>query len=76
MYRTNAVKANIFFTQKGGTFYGTVHSVFENAVNIRFNYGEETRLLTLFPESEARTPDSIVLRNMDFARVQRLHGGP
>ena len=75
MYRTNAVKANIFFTQKGGTFYGTVHSVFENAVNIRFNYGEETRLLTLFPESEARTPDSIVLRNMDFARVQRLQTG-
>ena len=75
MYRTNAVNANIFFTQSGGTYYGTVHSVFENAVNIRFSYGEETRLLTLFPESEPRTPDCIVLRNMDFAKVQRLQPG-
>ena len=75
MYRTNAVKANIFFTQTGGTYYGTIHSVYENAVNIRFKCGEETRLLTIFPESEPRTPDSIVLRNMDFVRVERLQPG-
>lgn len=75
MYRTNAVKANVFFTQQGGTFYGTIHSVYDHAVNVRFKYGEETRLLTLFPESEPRTPDCILLKNMDFTRVQRLQPG-
>lgn len=75
MYRTNAFKANLSFTQNGGTFYGTVHSVYERAVNIRFTVGEETRLLTIFPEGEPRTPDCIVLKNMDFARVQRLQPG-
>ena len=75
MFRTNAVKACVSFTTEGGTFYGTIHSVFENAVNINFMYKGERRLLTIFPEMETRTPDSIMVKNMDFARMQRLKPG-
>ena len=75
MFRTNAVKACVSFTTEGGTVYGTSHSVFENAVSINFMYKGERRLLTIFPEMETRTPDSIMVKNMDFARMQRLKPG-
>ena len=75
MFRTNAVRASISFTSEGGTFYGTIHSVFENAVNIKIACHGEQRLLTILPEMEPRTPDSIMVKNMDFARIQRLQPG-